>query len=103
MILKTVKKLLLLKATVVCLLFYVSVGNASPMNQEIRPNSLMLNLSYEEIITKSPNIIDFKEMKPPNVVDFIKNRYLTFYSNKTEKIKATYLEGSYAINYTQKW
>ena len=42
-------------------------------------------------------------MKPINIFTYIKNNYLTLYTNKTEKIRASYKHGMYAINYTQKW
>ena len=47
--------------------------------------------------------IDFNKMKPKNKIKQIRERYLTFYSGKKEKLKATYLQGTYAINYTQSW
>ncbi len=47
--------------------------------------------------------IDFNKMKPKNKIKQIKERYLTFYSDKKEKLKVTYLQGTYAINYTQSW
>ena len=49
------------------------------------------------------NTIDFNKMKPKNKIKQIRERYLTFYSGKKEKLKATYLQGTYAINYTQSW
>lgn len=59
-----------------------------------------LNLS---LVTENNNHIDFKKLKPKNKIKQIKERYLTLYSDKKEQLKATYLQGAYAINYTQSW
>ncbi len=59
-----------------------------------------LNLTLEE---ENTSHINFKKMKPKSKLKIIKERYLTLYSAKKEKIKATYLQGAYAINYTQSW
>jgi len=55
------------------------------------------------IKSKSASSIDFNKLRPKNKIKQIKERYLTFYSGKKDKLKATYLQGSYAINYSQSW
>ena len=59
-----------------------------------------LDLTLE---AKNISHINFKKMKPKSKIKIIRERYLTLYSAKKEKIKATYLQGAYAINYTQSW
>jgi len=68
--------------------------SAAPQAQTITPD-----LAHK---TKN-DTIDFNKMKPKNKIKQIRERYLTFYSGKKEKLKATYLHGTYAINYTQSW
>jgi len=55
------------------------------------------------IKTKSTSSIDFNKLRPKNKIKQIKDHYLTFYLGKKDKLKATYLQGSYAINYSQSW
>lgn len=53
--------------------------------------------------TKIQKYIDFSKMKPKNKLKKFKEQYLTLYSRKRGKIKAAYIKGSYALNYTQNW
>jgi len=94
---------LLLKTSTFSLLIVTSSGNASPLLATIPPSSNKLDLSLEEIVSDSPKIINFKKMKPLNIIDFIRSNYLTLYSNKFEKINANYVNGRYGIYYTQRW
>ena len=85
------------------LLLSASVGSANPITQNISPNAEQITLNDKQLITQLPTIIDFTKMKPLQLEDYIKTQLLTFYSTKSEKIVATYLDGAYAINYTQIW
>ena len=74
--------------------------------QTLPENSNILDLTSEparDTSATSTTYIDFKKMKPKNKIKQIKEHYLTIYSRKKQKLKATYLQGSYAINYTQSW
>lgn len=70
----------------------------TPNNNKNKNKALNLNL-----ITEGSTYIDFNKMKPKSKIKKIKELYLTIYSRKKEKLKATYLHGTYAIHYSQKW
>jgi len=94
---------LLLKAITFSLLIVTSSGNASPLLEKTPTSPDKLDLSIEEIVSDSPTIINFKKMKPLNIIDIIRSNYLTLYSNKFEKLNANYVNGRYGIYYTQRW
>lgn len=72
--------------------------------QMIPINTKSLNLAFKIALkNKTTNYIDFSKMKPKNKIKQIRERYLTLYSGKKDKLKATYLQGAYAINYIQRW
>ena len=71
--------------------------------EENRSNTKRLNFVISSNNASKVAYIDFDKMKPQNRFKLIKDRYLTLYSGKTEALRATYLQGSYAINYTQNW
>ena len=85
------------------LLLSASVSSAIPITQNLSPNAAQITLNDKQLITQLPTMIDFTKMKPIQLEDYIKTQLLTFYSTKSEKIVATYLDGAYAINYTQEW
>lgn len=91
----------LMKSIILALIVFSPIVNATPLITNTTDN-VVLSLDTT-ISTDLPNYIDFDRMKPVNTFKLIQQRYLTFYSTKTEKVKATYLQGAYAINYTQKW
>jgi len=112
-----------------CLIYLLALANAHALPQKKETNKkleLKVQLSFtpekiyvtpkKQLITlnntkaleltleiKNTSHINFKKMKPKSKIKIIKERYLTLYSAKKEKIKATYLQGVYAINYTQSW
>jgi len=47
--------------------------------------------------------LEFIEFHPLQNLMLLKDNLFTLYQNKNETIKATYLEGAYALNYTQNW
>jgi len=48
-------------------------------------------------------ILDFSKMKPISTFTLLKEKYLTLYSGKQKKLNADYIDGAYALNYTQRW
>jgi hypothetical protein len=100
---KSQSRFLFLKISTTCLLHFISTANAAPLNHELPSGSIKFNFLHHGILKKTPVLIDFNKMKPLNLEDLIRQNYLTFYSNKNEKLRATYEGGAYAINYTQKW
>ncbi len=52
---------------------------------------------------KAPLIIDFEKMKPLSNFEIIDQKLLTYQLGKQNNVKATYIQGAYAINYTQSW
>ncbi len=79
-------------------LSFVPANQTASQPASKKPKTLDLTLRNND-----SSHIDFKKMRPKNKIKQIKERYLTIYSRKKEKLKATYLQGSYAINYTQSW
>ncbi len=67
-----------------------------------------VNWTYQDLVNgnfikKIPSLLTFKRQDAAYIVSTIKNKYLTFYSNKNEKLKATYAGGAYFIKYTHRW
>jgi len=93
-----------LKSYIICsLVLSTSICGAIPRTQNVSSNVTQQTNSDKQLITQLHTIIDFEKMKPLQIGDFIKTQLLIFYSSKSEKIVATYLDGAYAIKYTQKW
>ena len=66
-------------------------------------NHIVSNLSYDKLIKKIPNLLEFQEKDIVYILTTMQNKYLTFYSTKNENIEATYKNGAYYLNYTAKW
>ena len=80
----------------------------TPEKMHVIPKKQLITLNNTKALEltleiKNTSHINFKKMKPKSKIKIIRERYLTLYSAKKEKIKATYLQGTYAINYTQSW
>ncbi len=76
---------------------------AERLNLVIPHNNANNTASDSNSNSNKKTYIDFNKLKPKNRFKQMKERYLTFYSGKAETLRATYLQGSYAINYTQNW
>ena len=96
-------------------LLVASSANALPVQTETFQSSILKSepsitiqnlqnmLAIDTNKGKAPLFINFKNMKPQNTFEALKEKYLTFYKGKKEKLNATYIHGAYALNYTQKW
>jgi len=71
-----------------------------------------LNISKKETISttafnltfdSSDSILPFREKNMFDIFSKIKTEYLTFYSNKYEKVNASYSKGAYFLNYSSVW
>ena len=71
--------------------------------KNININKISTSLTYNNLIKKIPTLFVFKKKESNNMIDTFKNEYLTFYSNKNEKLRATYSSGAYYIKYTSRW
>ncbi|MGK0271706.1 MAG: hypothetical protein ACI88H_002372 [Cocleimonas sp.] len=56
-----------------------------------------------KLIKNIPSLLVFTQRDAAYAVKTIRDKYLTFYSNKNEKLKATYDSGAYLIKYTHRW
>ncbi len=70
--------------------------HVSPDETNLTPKNLDLDIDIHAIL-------DFKKLKPQNKFRALKEKLLTLYTGKKEKINAAYIHGAYAINYTQHW
>ena len=96
-------------------LLVASSTNALPVQAETFQSSILKSepsiasqnlqnmLAIDTNKRKAPLFINFNDMKPQNTFEVLKEKYLTFYKGKKEKLKATYIHGAYALNYIQKW
>ena len=69
----------------------------------LAPQSNLTSNSKSQDETNLSVILDFSKMKPINKFTLLKEKYLTLYSGKQKKLKAAYIDGAYALNYTQRW
>ena len=94
------------KLSGICLILLLTSQNASAFNlnmNDLNINKLSSNLTYDNLVSKLPTLFIFQERNAAYMVKEIKNKYLTFYSNKNENLKATYDSGAYLITYTSNW
>lgn len=59
--------------------------------------------SFNFISKTIPLIKTYEENYFASMAKTIRNKYLTFYSKKHEKIRASYARGAYLIKYTSDW
>lgn len=96
----------LTKLSSLCLVLLLTTQNAHAFTlnlDSLSTNKISANLSYDNLISKLPNFLVFEERDAAYMVEAITNKYLTFYSDKNENLKATYASGAYFIKYTSNW
>jgi len=91
-----------------CLVMLMTSQNVSAFdlkmdNDNVSSTKKSSHLSYDSLISRLPTLFTFQERNAAYLFKEMKDRYLTFYSNKNEKLKATYYSGAYLITYSSHW
>lgn len=90
----------------ICLILLLSSQSASAFDLNMGDsniNKISTTLTYDNLISKLPTLFIFQERKTTNIFKEMKDKYLTFYSYKNEKLKATYNSGAYLLTYSNHW
>ena len=96
----------LTKLTGICLVTLITSQSAHAFNLNLNSNSaeqLISKYTFESSSIKLSSLLIFEEKNMFDLISEIKDSYLTFYSNKNEKVKATYVSGAYYLNYSNNW
>ena len=94
------------KLSGICLVLLLTSQNAQAFNlnfNDINTDKTVPALSYESLINTLPSLFIFQERNAAYMMGVIQNKYLTFYSDKNENLKATYASGGYYLKYTSNW
>lgn len=88
------------------IIFSISSQNANAVELDfdnIETKKLNLNVSFERSFLEATSSLPFKEPDLAQLMGYLKDKYLTFYSNKNESLNATYVSGMYYLKYTHNW
>ena len=94
------------KLTGICLVTLLTSQSAHAFNLNLNPNStkqLISKSTFDSSTIKLSSLLIFEEKNMFDLINEIKDSYLTFYSNKNERVKATYVSGAYYLNYSSEW
>lgn len=91
----------LLKASLaLCILASATAIQAEPFDLSLPDNIELIEISSTEEAEITKLDLEFRDYKPLKNLKEFKDNIFTLYQNKNEKIKATYLQGAYALSYT---
>lgn len=94
------------KLTAIFLVTLYASQSAYAFNLNLGSNITKQFISKPTLETSSnhsSSLLFFEEKNILSLLNGIKDNYLTFYSDKNAKIKATYVSGAYYLNYSNEW
>ncbi len=96
---------ILMSTIFVFALIFSQNANAFVLNiDKLEVKKPHIDLSFEtSLFEATTSYLPFKEPDFAEMVGYMKDKYLTFYSNKYEKLNATYSGGMYYLKYTHNW
>ena len=95
--------MLLTSQTVQAFDLNVNTTNVNDISKTQSNNWTYQDLVNGNLLKQLPTLLPFKRRDAEYIATVIKDQYLTFYSNKNEKLKATYASSAYYLKYTHRW